>query len=142
MLGDGDTGWHIRTGEWILANGRVPHQDMFSFTKAGAAVVCLGMAVGRDFAWLHNTAGMAAVVLASLLVICADLGAAVPAGARGKCGNALMAIAVMVLVTAARPSTGWRGPHLFTLLFMVIFYSMLERVKEGQRRGCCGCCRR
>ena len=22
MLGDGDTGWHIRTGQWILANGR------------------------------------------------------------------------------------------------------------------------
>ena len=35
MLGDGDTGWHIRTGEWILAHGQVPRQDMFSFTKPG-----------------------------------------------------------------------------------------------------------
>src|SRR5260370_13606772 len=35
MLGDGDTGWHVRTGEWILANGRVPSQDIFSYTKAG-----------------------------------------------------------------------------------------------------------
>ena len=35
MLGDGDTGWHVRTGEWIMANGRVPHEDMFSYTRAG-----------------------------------------------------------------------------------------------------------
>src|SRR5260221_3486308 len=35
MLSDGDTGWHVRTGEWIMANGRVPQVDMFSFTKAG-----------------------------------------------------------------------------------------------------------
>ncbi len=47
MLGDGDTGWHIRTGEWILQNGRVPDTDLFSFTKAGAALVRLGMALGR-----------------------------------------------------------------------------------------------
>ena len=24
LLGDGDTGWHVRTGEWIMAHGRVP----------------------------------------------------------------------------------------------------------------------
>ena len=36
LLSDGDTGWHIRTGEWILANGKVPHQDLFSFSRPGA----------------------------------------------------------------------------------------------------------
>jgi hypothetical protein len=33
ILGDGDTGWHLRTGEWILANQRVPSQDIFSYTN-------------------------------------------------------------------------------------------------------------
>ena len=32
LLGDGDTGWHLRTGEWILQNGRVPDRDIFSYT--------------------------------------------------------------------------------------------------------------
>src|SRR5438128_595429 len=36
LLGDGDTGWHIRTGEWILANRQVPSTDMFSFSRPGA----------------------------------------------------------------------------------------------------------
>jgi hypothetical protein len=25
LLGDGDTGWHIRTGEWIIQYRQVPH---------------------------------------------------------------------------------------------------------------------
>ncbi|MDQ2840802.1 MAG: hypothetical protein M3Y72_07140, partial [Acidobacteriota bacterium] len=33
LLADGDTGWHIRTGDWILAHRAVPHVDLFSFTK-------------------------------------------------------------------------------------------------------------
>jgi len=35
LLSDSDTGWHLRTGEWILANGRVPQNDIFSYTQAG-----------------------------------------------------------------------------------------------------------
>ena len=35
FLTDSDTGWHIRTGEWILKHGRIPATDLFSFTKFG-----------------------------------------------------------------------------------------------------------
>src|SRR5579864_2222806 len=35
LLTDSDTGWHVRTGEWILQNGRIPATDLFSFTKFG-----------------------------------------------------------------------------------------------------------
>ena len=36
LLTDSDTGWHIRTGEYILAKHAVPTHDLFSFTKPGA----------------------------------------------------------------------------------------------------------
>ena len=29
LLADGDTGWHIRTGEHILATGEFPHEDLY-----------------------------------------------------------------------------------------------------------------
>ena len=32
LLADGDTGWHIRTGQWILSHRQVPFHDIFSFT--------------------------------------------------------------------------------------------------------------
>ena len=35
VLNDGDTWWHMATGEWILAHGRVPDRDVFSYTQAG-----------------------------------------------------------------------------------------------------------
>ena len=36
LLSDGDTGWHIRTGELVLNTGRVPAADPFSFSRPGA----------------------------------------------------------------------------------------------------------
>ena len=36
LLMDGDTGWHIRTGEYILAHHAVPTHDLFSFSKPDA----------------------------------------------------------------------------------------------------------
>nr|WP_314443082.1 hypothetical protein [uncultured Sphingomonas sp.] len=34
---DGDTGWHLGAGKWIIANGVVPTTDPFSHTMAGKA---------------------------------------------------------------------------------------------------------
>src|SRR5207253_8148649 len=36
LLNDGDTYWHIRAGEWMLAHRAVLRSDIFSYTVAGA----------------------------------------------------------------------------------------------------------
>jgi hypothetical protein len=36
LLDDGDAGWHIRTGEYILNHHAVPHHDLYSFSKPDA----------------------------------------------------------------------------------------------------------
>ncbi|MDQ6698996.1 MAG: hypothetical protein M3Z36_02275 [Acidobacteriota bacterium] len=36
LFRDSDAGWHIRTGESILATGHLPRADPYSFTRAGA----------------------------------------------------------------------------------------------------------
>ena len=46
LLFDGDTGWHIRTGQLILQSGAVPRHDPFSLFPAGSALVRLGVAGG------------------------------------------------------------------------------------------------
>jgi hypothetical protein len=133
MLGDGDTGWHLRTGEWILANHRVPSQDIFSYTKAGQPWFAWEWLWDVAFAWLHARGGMAAVVLASILIVCLT-SVLLFRLVRRQCGNALLAISVMFFVTGGSAIHWLARPHLFTLLFTVIFYSMLERVKEGNTR--------
>lgn len=133
MLGDGDTGWHIRTGEWILANGRVPDQDIFSFTKAGQPWFAWEWLWDVVFGWLHQHWGMGAVVLGSIFVLSTTF-ALLYRLVRRKCGNVLIAIAVIFLAVAGSSIHWLARPHLFTLLFTVIFYSILERVREGNPR--------
>jgi hypothetical protein len=133
MLGDGDTGWHIRTGEWILANAQVPHQDIFSYTRAGQPWFAWEWLSDILFAWLHQHGGMAAVVLASIGTVCVTSVLLFRILVR-KCGNALLSIAIMFLVTGGTAVHWLARPHLFTLLFTVIFYSILDRVKDGNQQ--------
>jgi hypothetical protein len=119
LLGDGDTGWHIRTGEWILANGRVPDRDIFSFTKAGETWYAWEWLWDVIFGWLHQQWGMAAVVLGSLLILCV-CARMLYGMVRERCGDSLIAIAVTFLALAASSIHWLARPHLFTLLFVLV----------------------
>jgi hypothetical protein len=124
LLGDGDTGWHLRTGEWILAHGRVPDRDIFSFTRSGQPWFAWEWLWDVLFGWLHLHFGMAAVVLASSLVLALTFALLFRMARRHS--DALVALAV-TLVAAAGSAGHWLArPHLFTMLFTVIFYAILE----------------
>jgi hypothetical protein len=129
LLGDGDTGWHIRTGEWIMSHGQVPHTDIFSFTRHGQTWFAWEWLWDVVFAWLHQHWGMAAVVVASALVISMTSALLFRLAFR-KCGNPVIAIALAYLGVASFAIHFLARPHLFTLLFTVIFYTILERARE------------
>jgi hypothetical protein len=133
MLGDGDTGWHIRTGEWILANGRVPRQDMFSFTKSGQPWYAWEWLWDVCFAWLYHHGAMASVVSASILVLCVTFALLYRLTLR-HCGSPFLAIGATFLACVCSVLHWLARPHLFTLLFVVILLMMLERVYQGQAR--------
>jgi hypothetical protein len=46
LLADGDTYWHIATGQWILDNRSIPTTDPFSHTMPGAAPLHTTLAPG------------------------------------------------------------------------------------------------
>jgi hypothetical protein len=126
LLGDGDTGWHIRTGQWILANRQVPHVDVFSFSRPGAPWFAWEWLWDVLFAGIHQYGGLASVVIASLAVICLT-SVALFRLARRKCNNSFVAIAVTLLATGACSIHWLARPHLFTLLFFVISLHITER---------------
>jgi len=130
LLSDCDTGWHIRTGELILANHRVPVGDVFSYSKTGEPWFAWEWLTDVVFAWLNSRGGLQAVVLFSILLLAATF--AVLFRLLRKRSNPFVAIAVTMLA-AAGSSIHWLArPHLFTLLFLVLFYAALERVREGK----------
>jgi hypothetical protein len=133
MLGDGDTGWHIRTGEWILANGRVPRQDMFSFTKSGQPWYAWEWLWDVCFAWLYHHGAMASVVSASILVLCVTFALLYRLTLR-HCNNPFLAIAATFLACFCSTLHWLARPHLFTLLFVVILLMMLDQVYQERAR--------
>jgi hypothetical protein len=133
LLRDGDTGWHIRTGEWILSNHRVPHQDIFSFTKPGAPWFAWEWLSDVIFGWLHLHWGLAGVVVLGMLMLCLT-SALLFRLVQRRCGNPLISI-VLTFVAVCATSIHWHArPHLFTILFAVVFLYLLERVQSGEIR--------
>jgi hypothetical protein len=125
LLTDSDTGWHIRTGEWILKNGRVPTADIFSFTKAGEPWFAWEWLSDVLMGVIHQGGGLGGIVLASLLVL----------GATSLCvykctweesGQRVIAIALTWLAMAASTIHWLARPHLVTPLLAAVFCRVLN----------------
>ena len=128
LLGDGDTGWHIRTGEWILANKAVPRHDLFSYTRPEQPWFAWEWLWDAVFAGLHAAQGLPAVVSASLLVICLTC-ALLYRETRRQSGDAIVSIVVTILAASAMSIHWLARPHLFTLLFGVVLFGLAERTR-------------
>src|SRR4051812_14911204 len=130
LLSDCDTGWHIRTGEWITANHAVPARDIFSFSKAGEPWFAWEWLSDVLFAWLNAHGGLQSVVLLAIVLISVTFALLFRLVRRKS--NGIVAICLTMLA-AGTSSIHWLArPHLFTLLFLVLFYAALERVREGR----------
>ena len=114
LLSDCDTGWHIRTGEWIRGQPRGARARYLFFSKPGGPWFAWEWLSDVLFAWLNGSGGLAAVVLFAILLLCVDLHAAVPAGAAEVATPSWRSCVTMV--AAAASSVHWLArPHLFTL---------------------------
>src|SRR5258708_23217970 len=71
LLSDCDTGGHIRTGEWILANHQAPARDIFSFSKPGDPWFAWEWLSDVIFAKLFVFCGVQSVVLFAILMLSA-----------------------------------------------------------------------
>ena len=69
LFTDGDTGWHIRTGEWILSHRAIPTQDFFSFTRAGHTWFAWEWGWDLLFGAIHKFWGLEGVAFVNVLIL-------------------------------------------------------------------------
>jgi len=134
LLADGDTGWHIRTGELILQTHTVPTRDPFSFSKAGQPWFAWEWLADTIFAALHGFWGLKGVVVFTGLVL--SLGTATLfrfAVWRGA--NVLAALVATLLASGAATVHYLARPHIFTLLGLTVTLWMLERDRRRETRA-------
>jgi hypothetical protein len=123
LLRDPDTFWHIRTGQWILDNAKVPVADFYSYTAVGQPWISGQWLAEILFALAFNLAQWRGVVILGV-ISCAAI-------------NALLAL---YLVRNLRFSVaiGWTAiteialtahyvarPHLFSYILLLIWTTIL-----------------
>lgn len=118
LFRDSDAGWHIRTGEKILATGTLPRTDPYSFTRAGqpwfawewGADVLAGAA--HRAAGLRGVAGLYGVAIAAGVWLWFRLHWAVE-------GNFLVACAMAPLLLSTCEIHWLARPHILGWLFLL-----------------------
>jgi hypothetical protein len=111
LLQDSNTGYHIRTGDFILEHRTVPHTDIFSFSKPGQPWFAWEWLCAILFAVLYSAGGMKALVIFS---------------------GAAIALSNLILLRHMI----WRGAsalvaivvlHVFTFLFLAIGLWLIDQ---------------
>jgi len=125
LLGDAGIGWHIRTGQQILATHAIPRVDSFSSSAAGQPWFAWEWLYDLVVGWLEATLGLNGVVWLTAVVI-----AAVFAWmfrwliARGT--NLLVALVLVLLALWASAIHFLARPHVFSWLFTLAWFVILE----------------
>jgi hypothetical protein len=125
LLADADSGWHIRTGEVILATHSVPHQDLFSFSKQGSDWFAWEWLTDVIWAKLHAAFGIrgivwfAGVLIAAFVALLLRFSLWMGAGLFCALGAALIASGASSVHFLARP-------HAFTLALLPLSVWLIE----------------
>lgn len=132
LLADGDTGWHIRTGEWVLNNWRWPYQDLFSFSKPGEPWYAWEWLADVVLALCHRIANLGGVVTGAALLITTSACLTWRRMLREQ-ANVMVAMPVLMLALGAASIHFLARPHLFTLLLWPLALAALERERASRK---------
>ena len=133
LLVDGDAGWHIRTGQYILDHHAVPHQDLYSFSKPGAPWFAWEWGSDVLFGWLQRVAGLKGVVLFTGILL-ATFSLTLIRRMMWRGVHLFVAIGVALLAVGSASIHFLARPHIFTLLFLSITVWMVESDRENPSR--------
>jgi hypothetical protein len=127
LLNDGDTYWHIRAGEWMIAQGAVLRADPFSYTVAGQpwhtqewlAEIVMALAWRGGWAGVHLLFAAAAALTASVMAY----------GVRQR-ADFIPSLLAVVLGLACVTGSLLARPHMLALPLLAIWTAGLVTARE------------
>jgi len=123
---DPDLWWHLRTGQWIVETGHVPHFDPFSFTRAGHAWVSHEWLSEVVFYELWKRGGPSALIVFSAIVSTAGFMLLYLRCPQSTGTRHWAAAATALGALACAPSWGTR-PQMFTFILASLLLWLVER---------------
>ncbi len=125
LLSDAGAGVHIRTGEWILDEVRVPREDIFSFSRPDAQWFAWEWLSDVGMALAYRTWDLPGVVVIAAALICLTFLISIR-HMLWRGGNALAVVLVVHLGIAVCSTHLLARPHVFTLLLMAGSWWLLD----------------
>src|SRR6267143_6595966 len=124
-LADSDIGWHIRTGEQILATHSVPRVDSFSSTMQGQPWFAWEWLYDTLPAGVYGSMGLIGVVWLAALLMATTF--AILFGQLLARGTGLpVAMGLWLLVLGASSIHVFARPHIVSWLFTLLWFVALE----------------
>lgn len=129
---DGDFAKHLRVGQTVLDEGRLPVTDVYSHTMTGGMMVPYEWLAQTAFAATEELFGFDGIGLLTALVSAAPW--AILYRWLVKRGTPVLLSVFLVLLGAAASMIHWAArPHMFTWLFVVVWVILLEDLRRGHR---------
>jgi hypothetical protein len=123
LFSDSDPGWHIMTGERILATGSVPHSDPFSFLRTGHTWYAYEWLSDILMALFHRWQGLTGVVF--LFTVAIGFAIWLCFRLHRMLGGDFFLACVMASPLVATAKVHWLArPHVLSYLFLLgtMFY--------------------
>lgn len=124
---DSDSGWHIRTGEAILATGALPHADPYSFSRAGHSWLAWEWGADVLMGGAHRLGGAGCVALLYAVAIAG--GVWLWFRLHWTVGGNFFLACVMAAPMLSTTSLHWLArPHVFSWVLLLVAVWQAERV--------------
>ena len=130
LLNDGDTGYHIRAGEYILKTLSIPRQDIFSFHAPSLSWTAHEWLSEVIMAMVHRSFGLTGIVVFFSLII--SLVYSLFFKILRTNGDIILSVFFSLMVMLSSQIHWLARPHIFSLLLMIIWYYVLD---EYQYKG-------
>jgi hypothetical protein len=125
LLYDCDTGYHIRTGEYILKTLSVPDHDIFSQHTPPIPWTAHEWLAEVIMAVIHAVSGLTGIVAFFALILALTFFLLFKI-LRSYNADAVLASVISLLVLISSQMHWLARPHLFSFLFMIISHYLLE----------------
>lgn len=132
LLNDGDTGYHIRVGDYILEHQIFPKQDMFSFHTPPLPWTAHEWLSEIIMSLVHKVYGLNGIVI-FFSGFLAFTYACYYNFLKTYRANFYLTLLLTVSVIASSKIHWLARPHVFSLLIMVIWLRILEEYQHGIR---------
>ena len=135
MIHEPDLWWQLRTGEYILENGEVPKEDVFSFTYAGVAWLNVKWGFEVIQAATVNIFGASALPLPQIfsnLLLLIILFLASQVITKNKLSISSISIALLLLLIGMSYRMNGR-PELVTYTLTAFYLLVFVRVDNGEK---------